>query len=343
MQVRVAAQVPTGWDDYVRRHPQGSAWHRAAAVEIGRVAHGLRTWFVSAHDESGGIVGALPLVEQSSLVFGRYLNAVPYFTYGGILADNDEVAAALAGRAAGLAAERKCSHLELRQFAALGGLDLAERRDKVTMLLELPGTGEALAGMLGSKLRSQVRRAEREDPEVRIGGAELLPDFYAVFSANMHYLGTPVYGRRFFDAVYDALQDVLEVFVIRVGGRPEAAAITVNHGSRVEVPWAAASLAAKRTAVNMRLYFEMLKRTVDAGVGTFDFGRCTPDSGTYRFKAQWGAKPHQLHWYYWLRSGHSVPQLNNANPRYALAVSAWRRLPLRCANLLGPIIAKNLP
>jgi hypothetical protein len=96
-------------------------------------------------------------------------------------------------------------------------------------------------------------------------------------------------------------------------------------------------------AVNMRMYWEMLKRAIDERSDAFDFGRCTIGSGTHRFKAQWGAKPHQLHWYYWLRRGNEVPQLNNANPRYAFAVSVWQRMPLWCANLIGPRIAGNLP
>jgi lipid II:glycine glycyltransferase (peptidoglycan interpeptide bridge formation enzyme) len=91
------------------------------------------------------------------------------------------------------------------------------------------------------------------------------------------------------------------------------------------------------------MYWEMLRNAITKGADTFDFGRCSVDSGTYRFKAQWGAEPHQLYWYYWLPQGRQIPQLNNANPRYALAVSMWQRMPLWCANLLGPPIARNLP
>jgi FemAB-related protein (PEP-CTERM system-associated) len=159
----------------------------------------------------------------------------------------------------------------------------------------------------------------------------------------MHRLGTPVYSRAFFEVVQSALRDVLAIVVVRVRGNVEAAAITIRHGRRIEVAWAAATTAAMSNAVNMRMYWEMLKRAIEEGSEAFDFGRCTLGSGTHRFKAQWGATPHQLHWYYWLRRGNEVPQLNNANPRYAFAVSVWQRMPLWCANLIGPRIAGNLP
>ena len=32
------------------------------------------------------------------------------------------------------------------------------------------------------------------------------------------------------------------------------------------------------------------------GFESFDFGRSTPNEGTFRFKKQWGAKPAPLHW-----------------------------------------------
>lgn len=320
-----------------------TAYHGVQAVCIGEKAFGLRTFFLTAREAEGSLVGVLPLVEQSSWLFGRYLVSVPYFTYGGVLADSAVVARALSERAGMLGKERVASHVELRHDRSVEAIEFPERLDKVSMILELPGSDEELAKSLGAKLRSQIRRADREDPVVITGGRELLPEFYTVFASCMHELGTPVYSRKFFDCVYEAMSDVLTVFVVRVAGKVQAAAITVRHADRTEVPWAAATLAAKRSAINMRLYWEMLKASIEAGAKAFDFGRCTVESGTYRFKAQWGAKPRQLHWHYWLPEYAAIPQLNHSNPKYAMAVKLWRKMPLWCANIVGPPIAKNLP
>jgi hypothetical protein len=159
----------------------------------------------------------------------------------------------------------------------------------------------------------------------------------------MHQLGTPVYPRKFFDVVCRALGSDLSVLVVRVKGEAMTAAILVRHGKSTEVPWAAATVAAKRTALNMRMDWELLCAAIRAGSETFDFGRSSVDSGTYRFKLQWGAQPRQLHWYYWLPAGAAVPQLNHANPKYALAAKMWQRMPLWCANIIGPMISPNLP
>jgi FemAB-related protein (PEP-CTERM system-associated) len=342
MAVELTPTPPPEWDKYVSGHPAATAYHRAAGVRIGADAFGLQTFFLAAHGRQG-LCGVLPLIEQSSLLFGRFLVSVPFFTYGGVLADDPVIARQLAERAGELARERGAAHVELRHCAPMPDLGLPERLDKVSMVLELPATADELSRRLGSKLRSQVKRAEREAPEIVWGKRELIPEFYAVFASGMHELGTPVYSRRFFEVVCGAFEDVLEVLVVRRAGIVEAAAITIRHGQRVEVPWAAATGAGKRASLNMRMYWEMLKRSVESGAREFDFGRSTVDSGTYRFKAQWGAVPQQLHWHYCLAPGVALPQLNHSNPRYARAAAIWRSMPLWCANLLGPHISRHLP
>ena len=285
----------------------------------------------------------LPLVEQSSLLFGRFLSSVPFFTYGGVLADDTTTARELRARAAQLGAAREARHVELRERESDPDCDLALRTDKVSMLLELGASEEALLKGLGSKLRSQINRAERENPKVHVGGAELLADFYSVFAENMHELGTPVYPLRFFANALAAFGPAARVFVIRSASRPQAVAITVRHGDTVEVPWAGSTHSGKRASLNMRMYKEMLLDSLRAGAKFFDFGRSSVGAGTYRFKEQWGARPRPLYWYYWMAAGNVPPQLNHSNPKYALAAAAWRKLPLAVANFAGPWIVRNLP
>ena len=86
MRISITTSAPPEWDEFVGRHPDATSYHRAAAVDIGRRAFGLETFYLSASDDAGNLAGVLPLVEQSSLLFGRFLSSVPFFTYGGILA-----------------------------------------------------------------------------------------------------------------------------------------------------------------------------------------------------------------------------------------------------------------
>jgi FemAB-related protein (PEP-CTERM system-associated) len=172
---------------------------------------------------------------------------------------------------------------------------------------------------------------------------ELVQDFYAVFSRNMRDLGTPVYPRSFFSAILTSFADIAKVYVVELKRRPVAASIVLTYGDRAEVPWASSLRSANSVGVNMLLYWAMLRAAAQAGRRRFDFGRSTRDSSTYRFKWQWGARPEQLRWHYWLPADRALPRLNPDNPKYRTAIALWQRLPLRVANLLGPLIIKNLP
>lgn len=343
MHVEVHNEAPFGWDSYVTEHPHATTYHRASVAGIGAKAFGLRAAYVTAYDSGKTIAGVLPLIEQSSVLFGRSFVSLPFVTYGGVLADSATVAAALVDRAAVEAVSRNARHIELRHTVPLPELSLNERLDMVSMALKLPNSESELSKQLGAKLRSQIRRGERENIELRWGGAECIPEFYRVFAPAMHAHGTPIYPCRFFHVAYDALRDFSSILVVKMRGRVHAAAFLVRHPKSIEVPWAVATAEAKHLSVNMRMYWEMLCYAVSIGVETFDFGRTRIDHGTYRFKEQWGAKRVQLYWQYVLQPGVSLPAINRANPKYAYAAAMWKRMPLWCARLLGARITRSLP
>jgi FemAB-related protein (PEP-CTERM system-associated) len=211
------------------------------------------------------------------------------------------------------------------------------------MRLELPKQFELLWKEFPSKLRSQIRRAQKENMTVRFGGTECLDDFYAVFSRCMRDLGTPVYSKQFFRAICEYFPKQSRICLVSSNDRPLAAGFLYGFRSILEIPWAASDKRFSRLAPNMLLYSSVLEHACQEGFQFFDFGRSTPNSGTYRFKEQWGAEPHQLYWHYWMASGGEIPQLNPQNPKYELAIKIWQRLPLPVANWLGPHIVKYLP
>ena len=339
-------QPPAGWDEYVDRHPTASAYHSSAWPRAVADLFRLESHYLTAQGPDRRLCGVLPLVRQKSLLFGDRLTSLPYFNYGGALADDASTRRALMERAAELCRELGADQVEFRDVEP-PPIDWAVRTDKVTLMLELPGSVEALDKALGSKLRSQVKRAVREQPELGVGGAELLDDFYRPFCEVMRDLGTPVYPRRFFVALLAAVPEACTLVTVRVAGEPMGAAWLVQHRDTLEIPWAATTAAAKPKAVNMFLYHEVLKIAVSRGMKRFDFGRSTVDSGPYRFKRQWGTQPVPLHWAQWRPAGRITGPQNDRPPEsgglMSRATAAWSRLPLGLVNRLGPLISPKLP
>ena len=338
--ISVAAEPGSDWDAFVLAQPGASIYLRSGWSLLAREVFGHRPYFIEARDAQGSLQGVLPIVQQRGLL-GNFATSVPFFNYGGALASDAGVIAALMDRARVLAAELGCSYLELRDVAHREG-DWLERTDKASMIRKLPGTPEALGKELGSKLRSQIKRADREVVTVRSGGVELLDAFYDVFCRNMRDLGTPVYPLKFFRAILERFPDNALLLVVYHREQPAAAGFIVVDGAQAEIPWASCRADAKPLGFNLKLYWEVLTLAIARGCTAFDFGRSTIDSGTYRFKKQWGAEPLQLHWHRWERRPRADA---GSSPGRAmrLATAVWQRLPLPVANLLGPRISPGLP
>ena len=300
------------------------------------------SYYFYAESHTKEIIGVLPVVRLKSHLFGDYFISMPYFNYGGAIAKNDEIENDLISVATGLAKGIGVTHIEFRD-QKIRDNQLPVRTDKVCMILELPSDTDSLEKNIGSKKRSQIKRPIREGAEKIIGGQDLIDEFYDVFSTNMRDLGTPVYGKNFFIEILQTFPDITRIVLIRLKGKAAASGFLIGHHDKLEIPWASTKRQYNQYSVNMLLYWEVLKYVIENKYKKFDFGRSTINSGTYRFKKQWGAKPLQLYWYYWLRDGLSMPNLTTSNPKYQLAIKAWQHLPLFIANYVGPKIVKNLP
>ena len=333
--------TPSEWDDYVGRHAEATGDHLWAWRGIFETVFGQRCLYFGAR-RGTTLVGVLPVVLFQSRVFGRFATSLPFLNYGGLLADDTVVAAALVERATAVAASFRATHLELRhQRQQLDRLPC--RRHKVGLVLPLPDTVEALWTQIDRKVRNQVRKAQKASLQVVAGGPELVAPFYDVFAENMRDLGTPVYPRRLFEETLRAFQDRAHVVVVRQGTETLAGAVAIRFRDTVLVPWASSRRAYRHLCPNMLLYWALLERAVADGVTAFDFGRSSPGAGTHQFKLQWGARETPLAWEYVMMSGLEPPDHGPSNPKFRLAIEAWKRLPLSVSNRLGPWIAGHLP
>ena len=119
-------------------------------------------------------MGILPLIEVRSLLAGRMLVSVPYGTYGGILADDEEVRDALVAEAVRLVELRGARTLDLRSAEANVPAFCRDER-YAGFVRELPERPEELKAFLPRKARAAARQArEREQLTVRHDAA-LLP------------------------------------------------------------------------------------------------------------------------------------------------------------------------
>lgn len=330
---------PERWDSFVRAQSGWTHFHLHGWRDVmsGVLRHD--TPYLAATTPAGDLAGVLPLVRVRSALFGHFLVSVPFLNYGGPLGGDDAMRA-LADAAVELAARGDADVLELRSRAPLP-VELPVSHRKITVLLDLPAEGsDALWKRLDAKVRSQIRRPQKDGVTVSTGADQVAP-FFAVFSEHMRDLGTPTLPRSFFQAIQDRFGSDVTFACAYLAGRPIACGCAVRWGDETEMTWASSLGAFNRISPNMLVYWEVMRQAADTGVRTFNFGRCTPGGGTHRFKRQWGGRDEPLWWYERRRPGASTPA--EGKGAVGLGPRLWRRLPLPVATALGPRVVRFIP
>jgi FemAB-related protein (PEP-CTERM system-associated) len=267
---------------------------------------------------------------------------MPFMNYGGPIAATATISRLLAERAVALAAELEADYLELRCTSALE-TTLPVSLRKVSLTVQLMADPEALYESFSRKHRKNIRSAQKNDLDVRVGGVDLLRDFFDVLQRSWRSLGTPLYSASYFERVLATFPNHTNVFICQRRGSPIGAAFTAHFNGTVEGMWAGARPEMRHLDGNYVLYWEMLRHACTAGHQRFHLGRSTSDSGAEQFKAKWNAEAQQLYWYFARPRGGAMPELNVDNPKYRLAIAAWRRLPLWATRVLGPRLARLIP
>ena len=327
---------------YVAAHPDATVFHRlewgrAVARGCGQVAHVLIAESTAAcPGPNGELGGILPLTELHSPLFGRAMASSGFAVGGGILCDDAATGEALAAAAWRMAQERSCPSIDLRG----GYLPQGWARDETTYLgfvRALAADDEAELLAIPRKQRAEVRRALSFDLSVDLGDRDA---HYHVYATSVRNLGTPVFPRSLFAEVLDAFGGDADVLTVRRDGEPLASVLSLYHRGTVMPYWGGGTAQARTWRANDMMYFALMGHARARGCTHFDFGRSKAGTGAAAFKKNWGFEGVPLSYARW--SEGAGREVNPLNPKYALMVKAWRRLPLPLANLLGPWISRGL-
>jgi serine/alanine adding enzyme len=339
--IEYSDEYRSAWSEYVANSLEATISHQIEWREIMGGGLGHKAKYLLAI-ENGKVRGVLPLFLITTWWRSRYLISLPWIDYGGICADNEEVIKLIVEKMRRLALDLGAKFVELRSVVEKSS-ELETRSDKVTFLLDFKSDTDVVWKKFDAKLRNQIRKSEKSNLTAEIGGIEKLNDFYEVFSWKMRDLGTPVWGRRFFELILKKLPETAKIILIKKENVTVASGLILAFRDRLYVPSAASYRSALKFCPNHALYWEVIKYGASHGYKYLDYGRSAVDSNTYTFKKQWVPESTTLLWQYHLKAGEEIPNINPNNPKYHLAKKIWRMLPLPLANILGPRVIRNFP
>ncbi len=337
---RLSSENVTAWSKYVAAHPAATFFHRSAWKSVIEDSMDYPGSYLMAFDNER-VMGIYPLFILSTGLFGTMGISLPYLNYGGILADSIEVEKLLIDEANNIGRTAGCRYIELRQrFPLKCDLPLSQR--KVVSLIPLQGGHEQVFSRLHQNVRNKIRKSKKNGVIVQ-QGVEYLSDFYDVYARNLRDMGTPVLSRRFFECMVETFPQHVRVYRATHQGKTIGAKIVLIDRDTCYFVWVASIREDLSYAPVHALNWTAIEDACTAGCKNVDFGRSTTESTHQDFKKYWGVESHILPWAYQLLNCDNIPGLNKENPKFAVFIATWKRLPLFLSRLLGPPLARRLP
>lgn len=219
----------------------------------------------------------------------------------------------------------------------------AVKSEKVTSVIKLPDSTEEMMEMLSSNLRRKIKKASASDIKVKIGGKELINDFYKVYSRNIYQLKSLNYGIHFFNDLIDSWEHGnVSLFIAYADNKPIGSALLLSYMGYYENAFFATNSEARKYYVSDFLHWEMINNCIKSQTihhslftthsSIYSFGRSTVNSGVYKYKNHWPVINYPLYNYL------NFPDFRKN--RWLLNI--WGKLPLFITRPIGVRLIKHI-
>lgn len=329
------------WDNFVRNSRCGTFYQLIRWREVMKSVFGHSTYYFFAK-EGERILGVLPLIHINSLFFGHYLTSMP----GGLCAEDQQTADALVQRAIQLVKEINADYLILRDCRQEWKIpELITDIDHCTMVVKLdPDPRKTWLG-INREERRLIRKSYSQGVKVTTS-LENINDFYPVYLEAMRDKGTPPFGFEFFNQMRVKFPAELELQTVQRNGEILAGGFIAPIQDTVYCTWAGIPPNQYQYRPSHLLLWKAMEYGCNHGFEYADLGRSKRDSGSFKFKLNLGAVPHQLYQYYYLNGISHPPAVGASREEetsYRSFVKLWRHIPLNLTQFLGSRLRKGVP
>jgi len=329
------------WQTFVDNTPDAGPMHHAGWFNVLRDAYAVTPHFFMAKNDSGAIVGVMPMYRTSSIFTGTHFTTLE----GGILARDEGARISLLSAAKALRNERGVRYVQIR-----GGSVDPEASFSLTTLHTVVPTSEgpdARWSAIKPKTRWGIRQAEKQPFEITHDTDLLfLDDFYLLYAAHMRDLGTPVFSLKTFHAMREQLgMQRLRLYLLRYEQRLVGGMLCIVQGNRWTDLYAIVRRAQTTEFANYLMYWHVIRDAAKSGIAEFDMGRSTPESNVHLFKRKWGGSDVAVQYQFYPAEGNRRSQLGlvGETREKGLAQRIWSSLPPSVCNIAGPLIRRDLP
>ncbi len=328
------------WNNFVFENNGATVFHLFEWKNVFEKSYKLQTYYLGLYLNEK-LVAVLPAALINKPFAKPIAISLPFCNYAGLLFDTALERNVVVRWFIEFLQEKKVYLFEERRILNDNYDSLTE---ECTLKLELPSGSEKLWHNLTDKVRNQIRKAEKSGLTVR-WGIDQIKELYYIYSRNMSSLGTPVHSFRFLESICLNLKNNIDILTVRKDGKAIAAMLLLKFKRQLSNPIASSLKSHLSMNPNMLLYWEALRYGCENGFEEFDFGRSQINSGTYKFKKQWGAVPQNLIYECYSTSPAKMKSSISSyrGIKAKIFSSIWKNIPYQLTLLIGPRLRKYLP
>lgn len=333
------------WDKVATSH--GSIFHTSAFRRLLLETFEYECAYRAIVDEQQQIRALLPMIISRNLGLRRAAVALPFINYLDICATDDIARNYVLTCIPDLRERLGVDYIELRlKEQDYEGEGWQRQLQHYTFVLPLQGEEEKILALSSSSNRNHVRKAYKNNWFTASFEVSQLEKFYCVYVQRMKQLGSPAPSIRFFQRFFEQFPEqayLLTVLDAQTGAVAGGMLLLASPSNgTLYYPYGANLVEYNSKYLNNFMYWEAIKLGRKLGLPCLDLGRSQLDSGTYRYKEQWGAEAVPLQYLTYAGRREMPIAAGLDKGRLGLCIEMWKRLPQFVTEPVGKHLIKYL-
>lgn len=328
------------WNSFAYKY--GSVFHTIEMSDVLIKTFSYDRIYYSLENNSGDIMALLPLLSSRDLALKRAAVSLPFINYLNICCTDAFDISLLETYLKQILSKHNMDYIQLRILNNTNHSgNYCSLENSYTFKLPTNLENDQIMALSSSDNRNHTRKVYKKKMFTVSFDKNNLLAFYKVYQRRMHQLGSPSPSVGFFQNFIQLLSDEVTLLTVIdnksnqvVGGM---LLVRDTKNKQLYYLYGACLPQYNKHYINNFMYWEAVQFAKTIGMLYIDFGRSPRESGTYRYKKQWGATPISLCYFYY-SDGEKINTPNKESMKFYINI--WQKMPLVVANFIGRHLIK---
>ncbi len=331
------------WLTFLENNKDASVYHTPGWKRFLEETFNYEAHYLYAKNDSGRIVGLLPLLHVDSFITGSRLCSLPFSHRCGYIGE-PAVFEELINSGINLCLSHGIQYFEIRDK-----VDVSEFKNDnsfSTYILKLNENTQQVWNYLRKANKGSVARAINKSKKAGVHvevtrDLRDIQEFYKLNCLNKRELGVPCHPWNFFKNLFTYLGDYVSLYAAKYNNRMIAGGVMLYYKDTVLYGYGASDPNYLQMRPNNAYVWKSIEDACKAGFRYYDFGRTSKrDDGLRDFKKRWGTVEYQLYYSYHPGCRRSLSE-NREGIKYKLLTKLVRRIPMPFYIKLSDVVFKH--